>query len=69
MRYVKTRYREYQRELAYRIYVSDTLFYRNKNQALGVRYYDMLYKKPDTRSADEIVADIIKNAGLEVKDW
>lgn len=69
MRYVKTRYREYQRELAYRIYVSDTLFYRNKNQALGVRYYDMIYSKPDQRSADEIVADIIKNAGLEVKDW
>ena len=34
---------------------------------IDVRYYDWISnKKPDTRSAEEIAADVIKNAGLIV---
>lgn len=48
----------------YRIYVTDVL----KGIArIDVRYYDWIsHKKPDTRSAEEIAADVIKNAGLIV---
>ena len=38
------------------------------NISLKLRYYDIIQpKKADTRTGDEIVADIIKRAGLVVK--
>lgn len=34
---------------------------------LNISYYDLLKAKPkDTRSAEDIVADVIRNAGLKV---
>lgn len=59
----------------YKIYVTDALKAIAGNTAKfagGVsfqnRYYDIMEKKvvKDTRSADEIVNDVLKNAGLEV---
>lgn len=59
----------------YRVYVSDTLRIISENTARfggGVytkqRYYDVINPpKVDTRTGDEIAADIIKRAGLKVK--
>lgn len=51
-------------ELCYRIYVTDSLKFITK---VDTRYYDWISReKPDTRSAEEIAADVIKNAGLIV---
>ena len=56
MRYVKARYKEKQRELAYRIYVTDAL---KAHWGLNARYYDFIDDKPqDTRTADEVVDGI-----------
>ena len=60
---------------AYRIYVTDALRVVAENTArfasgnyIKARYADMIEpKKQDTRTGDEIVADIIKRAGLVVK--
>ena len=62
------RYDQHQRDKAYRVYITDTLYYQSQNKHLTQRYIDVITpKKIDTRSADEIAADIIKRAGLTLK--
>ena len=76
MRYAIARYNENQRELAYRIYVTDCLRITTENAAktvhaltdgkaevhvMGIRFADVLENKPvDNRTADDII-DGIKN--------
>lgn len=56
MRYVTARYKEKQRELAYRIYVTDALKVLG---GLNARYYEYIDETPqDTRTADEVVDGI-----------
>ena len=57
------------RETAFRLYVSDSLYYSARNQMLVNRYSEMIVKKKakiDNRSGEEIAADVIKRAGLVV---
>ena len=56
MRYVIARYNQYQREQAYRVYVTDNL---KALTGLNVRYADYFVPE-ETRTADEIV-DGIRN--------
>ena len=74
MRYAFARYKTYQRDVAYRIYVTDCLRMISENTAnisKGIypqkRYADFL-KTPivDKRTGEEIAADVIKKAGLVV---
>lgn len=73
MRYAVARYNEYRRETAYRVYVTDCLrrmaVFCGADKSLP-RYADTLkpQKPADTRSGDEILADIVNRAGLEVID-
>ena len=59
------------KDTAYRVYVTDCLKLIAENTgniSLKLRYDDIIQpKKADTRTGDEIVADIIKRAGLVVK--
>ena len=59
------------KDTAYRVYVTDCLKLITENTgniSLKSRYYDIIHpKKVDARTGDEIVADIIKRAGLVVK--
>ena len=71
MRYAMARYNQHQRDLAYRIYVTDCLRMATENTAKGAytvaRFYDIINPKPvDNRNGEEIAADIIKRAGIEV---
>ena len=74
MRYATARFNQHQRDLAYRIYVTDCLRMAAENTAkmsqgsyTTVRFYDFINPKPvDNRSGNEIAADIIKRAGIEV---
>ena len=54
--------------MAYKIYISDTLFNQGQNQRLTTRYADLIDRHTrvnvDTRSADEIVLDVMSSAGL-----
>ena len=54
--------------MAYRIYVTDMLFYQAQNQRLTSRYIDILHKKVDHRDGDEVALDIITRAGLRIKE-
>lgn len=66
MRYVVARFKEYQRDLAYRIYLTDTVY---SAFHLTTRWYDVIKARTsrDTRSAEEIVGDIVAAGGLHFK--
>ena len=74
MRYAMARYQSQQRDLAYRIYVSDCLRIISENTAkigggsyITAKLSDIINPNPvDNRSGEEIAADIIKRAGIEV---
>ena len=74
MRYAMARYQSQQRDLAYRIYVSDCLRIISENAAkmcggsyMTAKFADIINPKPvDNRTGEEIAADIIKRAGIEV---
>ena len=74
MRYATARFNQHRRDLAYRIYVTDCLRMATENTAkmsqgsyTTVRFYDFINPKPvDNRSGNEIAADVIKRAGIEV---
>ncbi len=74
MRYAAARFNQNQRETAYRIYVTDCLRMMTENTAnfakgsyVQRRYADFL-KTParDTRTGEQIAADVIEKAGLVV---
>ncbi len=66
MRYVMARYGEYQRELAYRIYVTDSLKIIADNTArfgggtqINERYWDKIHPAPaDNRTEEDVIAHI-----------
>ena len=66
MRYVDARLDEYTREEAYRFYVTRSLQLAPQQKHLIDSFMDILKntKKVDTRSGDEIAADVISRAGL-----
>ena len=74
MRYAVARYQSQQRDLAYRIYVSDCLRIISENTAkigggsyITAKLSDIINPKPaGNRTGEEIAADIIKRAGIEV---
>ena len=74
MRYATARFNQHQRDLAYRIYVSECLRMINENAASGggrsymaVKFEDVINPKHvDNRTGEELAADIIKRAGIEV---
>ena len=74
MRYAMARFNQHQRDLAYRIYVSDCLRIISENTAkvgggsyITAKFADIINPKPvDNRTGEEMAADIIKLAGIEV---
>ncbi|MBR5678673.1 MAG: hypothetical protein IKX20_11145 [Paludibacteraceae bacterium] len=57
-------------EAVYRNYLTDTLYYYVHNQALNVRFADLMddkKKKQRNKTGDEIVADLVKNAGIVLR--
>lgn len=74
MRYAIARYQSQRRDLAYRIYVADCLRIISENTAkvcggsyITAKLYDIINPKPvEKRTGEEIAADIIKLAGIEV---
>ena len=74
MRYAMARYKSQQRDLAYRIYVTDCLRIISENTAklvcgsyITAKFADIINPTPvDDRTGEEIAADIINRAGIEV---
>lgn len=56
MRYTTARYKDYQRELAYRIYVTDAL---KVIGGLNARYFDVIDDTPpDDKTPEEVIGRI-----------
>jgi len=69
MRYVVARLDEYGRDMTYRFYIADTLQNAPQGKYLKTSLRDLIY--PDitsSKSADEIVFDVITKAGLSFKE-
>lgn len=63
------RYEEYDRERAYRIYVTKSLQLIPQNKYITVEFAEALNPNNiEDRSGEEIVIDVIKNAGLTFGD-
>lgn len=62
MRYVLARAQREAQTLAYRIYVTDSLFYRAQNKAFTERWYDLAKNEHnvehDNRTAEEVISDL-----------
>ena len=55
-------------ERSFRTYITESVRLFGDGKVIGVPWEDMLKKAPvDSRTADEIAADVIKNAGLKLK--
>lgn len=59
MRYAQARYKQYERDWAYRVYVTDGLKVLG---GLNIRYAD-LFKPEEKRTAEEIVSSISEKLG------
>lgn len=69
-------YKREQKQEAFRIYVTEALRIMTENTAkyaggsmIQVKYYDIINQKSqreETKNGDEIVADIVSRAGLEL---
>lgn len=69
MRYVEARIDDFNREEAYRFYVTKSLQLVPQNKYISTSYEDVLKpKKIDNRSGDEIAIDIMERAGLKFGD-
>ena len=71
MRYVLARLDEYNREEAYRIYVTRSLQLIPQTKCLQKSYLEILNESEsvkDTRSGDQVALDIIQQAGLKLKE-
>ena len=74
MRYAMARFNQHRRDFAYRIYVTDCLRIISENTAkmgggsyVTAKFSDIINPKPaDNRTGEQIAADIIKRAGIEV---
>lgn len=56
--------------MAYRVYLTDSLFYQAQEKRLTTRYADVFlpHEAAEERSGEEIAADVIRRAGLVVTD-
>lgn len=69
MRYVKAKWEKSQRDLAYRIYITDSLYAFGQGKVMSERFINLIKsEESDGRSGDEVAADVINRLGLKVKE-
>ena len=68
MRFYSSKFEDSIEEKKFRIYVTDALYLSARGSGMGERYIDMIKKKIETRTEDQIILDTIKGAGLKFKE-
>lgn len=69
MRYAVATHERHVHEVRYRYYVTDLLWNYTRGYALTRSFRDEMHPKAeDNRTVDEIVADVTRRAGLEVRE-
>lgn len=71
LRYALARYTSHQRDMAYRIYVCESLRAVGKGGYIKSHFMDLIKPKKqkveDTRTGEEIAFDVLRKIGLEVR--
>jgi hypothetical protein len=71
MRYVAARIRSEAATFKFRNYLADSIYYYARGQAVSARFSEVLndnkVKKADTRTGEEVFAEVVEKAGLEVR--
>lgn len=67
MQYFNAKWKKAIDEKRYRVYVTDSLYALTRGSTLSDRWIELLEKKVDTRTGDEVILDVMKNAGLSFK--
>ncbi len=71
LRYALARYTSHQRDMAYRIYVTESLRAIGKGGYIKPRFVDLIKPKKheteDTRTGEEIAFDVLNRIGIEVR--
>lgn len=72
LRYALARYTSHQRDMAYRIYVCDSLRLIGKGGSyITSRFSDIIHPKKqkaeDTRTGEQIAFDVLNRIGIEVR--
>lgn len=67
MRYVNFKLRQYQKEFAYRVFVTESLRLQGEGKYLIVKYAELFEEKKEI-DGNKIALDVIKNAGLKLGD-
>ena len=68
MQYYNAKWKLNVNERKYRVYLTDTIKAISEGKTVSKRYIEWIDQKPETRDADEIVLDVMKNAGLKFKE-
>ena len=69
MRYVVSRCIEKQQDMAYRVYLTDSLYCLGRNEHMTVRYIDTITNTPaPDKSGDEVVEEVLSKCGLKRGD-
>lgn len=63
MKYAESRFQQEQELLAFRVYMSDSLFYQAQEQRLKNRWYDLIRNVPKEPDED-IALKVFEGAGL-----
>lgn len=69
--YLDARDRAHTRDEAFRVYVTESFRLAQQHRELAKTYAEVvasLMERPDTRTGDEIAADVITRLGLEVTE-
>lgn len=67
MKFTKARYMNYRDELAFEVYVTDSLYLMGQRKFLNSRWYDRVRPKVyEDIDAAAVVADVTERAGLVV---
>lgn len=74
MHYMAARIRSEAADFTFKNYLADSIYYYAQGKAVGLRYHDLLEDaknninaKKDTRTGEEVFAEVVEKAGLEVR--
>lgn len=69
MRYAVASFNRHREEVGYRDYFTELVRMQGEGKTFAVSLHDLIHPQPtDNRTAEEIAAEVVAQAGLKVKD-
>ena len=61
------RYNRETKDDAYKYYMSDSLYASSRGEGLRDRLFDLMNRETDSRTAEQIINDVMEKAGLRIE--